>query len=251
MNEQTGTTEPTTSNGRTRRGFLRGLTGTLALTGFGQAFGQDRARGTPLDHAAVLDLAATAEALAVTLYHQVLTGATFRMDEDTAEHLRAVLDAEAHHLEVLRSLGAAPLASRFYLHQGLLPDAGVFADTALHLEAVLTGAYLAATHQFAQQGQPELAATTAQLGASEAQHLTLLSQLAGLGPGDLTLPAADFRRVADAGPVLAPFLRGGPGSLGPVALPQAEQLRAVLGQRVATPGRPFVRTYTPSPRGRG
>ncbi|GBF04482.1 hypothetical protein DAERI_020079 [Deinococcus aerius] len=251
MNEQTGTTEPTTSNERTRRGFLRGLAGTLALTGFGQAFGQDRASTGTLDHAAVLDLAATAEALAVTLYHQALTTATFRMDGDTAEHLRAVLDAEAHHLEVLRSLGAAPLASRFYLPRELLPDAGAFADTALHLEAVFIGAYLAATHQFAQQGQPELAATAAQLGASEAQHLTLLSQLAGLGPGDLTLPAASFRRVADAGPALAPFLRGGPGALGPVALPQAEQLRLVLGQRAATPGRPFARTYTPSPRGRG
>lgn len=251
MNEQISHIEPTTSNGRTRRGFLRGLAGTLALTGFSQAFGQDRARGAPLDHAAVLDLAATAEALAVTLYHQAVTGATFRMDGDTAEHLRAVLDAEAHHLEVLRSLGATPLASRFYLPQGLLSDAGVFADTALHLETVFTGAYLAATHQFAEQGQPELAATAAQLGASEAQHLTLLSQLAGLGPGDLMFPAADFRRVADAGPALAPFLRGEPGSFGPVALPQTEQVRLVLGPRAATPGRPFVRTYTPASRGRG
>lgn len=251
MNEQTGTTEPTTSNERTRRGFLSGLAGTLALAGFGQAFGQDRASPAALDHAAVLDLAATAEALAVTLYHQVLTTATFRVDEDTAEHLRAVLGAETHHLQLLKNLGATPLASRFHLPRGLLTDAGVFVDTALHLETAFTGAYLAATHQFAERGQPGLAATAAQLGASEAQHLTLLSQLAGLGPGDLTLPAASFRRVADAGPTLAPFLRNGPGSLGPVTLPRAEQLRLVLGQRAATPGRPFVQTHTSAPRQRG
>ncbi|BDP44582.1 hypothetical protein DAETH_45510 (plasmid) [Deinococcus aetherius] len=236
---------------RTRRSLLRGLAGTLALAGFGQAFGQGRDEMPSLDHAAVLDLAATAEALAVTLYHQVLSAASFRVNEDTAEHLRSVLDAEVQHLQVLRSLGATPLTPRFYLPGELLKDASVFVDTALHLETVFTGAYVAATHEFAQRGQPELAATAAQIGASEAQHLTLLSQLAGLGPGNLTLPAADFCRVADAGPALAPFLKGQPGSVGPVTAPQVEPLHAAQGPRDATPLRTFAQTHPPSPRRQG
>lgn len=240
--------ESSSDLGRTRRTVLRGLTGALAAASFGQAFGKGAAQASAtLDHASLLDLAATAEALMVTFYHQALSGAAFRVEEGPAEHLRAMLDAELHHLHLLESLGGRPLTRQFFLPGDVLTDAGAFVDTGLHLEATLTGAYVAATHQFAALGQPELAATAAQLGAGEAQHLTLLSGLAGLGPSDLALPTTPFRQVADATPALAPFLRGGSRTLGPLSLPAGEQIRALLGDRAAPRGQPFLQVGGQSP----
>ena len=156
--------------------------------------------GPPRCWTSVLDLAATAEAVSVTLYAQVLGHASFFMDDRTRRDLRGVLAAEAHHLALLRSLGGRPLASSFSLPARVLTDAGVFADAALHLEDVSTSAYLGATHQLAAAGQPELAATMAQFAASEAQHLTLLSQLSGYGPFRDTLPTAASRGRQQPGP---------------------------------------------------
>ena len=126
------------------------------------------------------------------------------------------MEAERGHIRTVRSLGGTALQQRFYLPERLLQDASVFVDTGLNLETALTGAYLAATRQFAELGQSALAATAAALGASEAQHLTLLGHLAGLSPDDLTLSTPSFRRATEALPVLAPFLSGGAGFFGPV-----------------------------------
>lgn len=126
-----------------------------------------------------------------------------------------MLAAESHHLELLCSLGGRPLTASFALPARLLTDAGVFADTALKLEQISTSAYLGAAHQLA-AAQPELAATMAQIAASEAQHLTLLSQLSGYGPFRDTLPAASFRQMADTAPALAPYLKvAGKGEVTP------------------------------------
>ena len=224
-----------------RRVFLRGLAGTAAAASFGEAFGLGGA-GAPLlgRDTSVLDLAATAEAVSVTLYAQVLGHASFFMDDRTRQDLRGVLAAEAHHLALLRSLDGRPLASSFGLPAGLLTDAGVFADAARHLEDVTTSAYLGATHQLAAAGQPELAATMAQLAASEAQHLTLLSQLSGYGPFRDTLPTASSRGTVDSTPVLARYLKPG------VALPSDAAVTALLGNSPVPRGKAFVQVYPPA-----
>ncbi|WP_339097360.1 ferritin-like domain-containing protein [Deinococcus sp. VB343] len=226
-----------------RRVFLRGLAGTAAAASFGEAFGLGGA-GAPAPGRAtsVLDLAATAEAVSVTLYAQVLGRASFFMNDRTRRDLRGVLAAEDHHLALLRSLGGRPLASSFSLPARVLTDAGVFADAALHLEDVSTSAYLGATHQLAAAGQPELAATMAQFAASEAQHLTLLSQLSGYGPFRDTLPTAASRGAADSSPVLARYLKPG------VALPSEADVLALLGGDTVPRGKPFVQVYPPAKR---
>ncbi|MGX9688165.1 ferritin-like domain-containing protein [Deinococcus wulumuqiensis] len=227
-----------------RRTFLRGLAGTAVAASFGDAFGLGGA-GVPVgQQGSVLDLAATAEALSVTLYAQVLSRGSFVLTPDTADDLRGVLAAEAHHLELLRSLGGRPLTTTFALPPQLLTDAGVFADTALKLEQISTSAYLGATHQLAVT-RPELAATMAQLAASEAQHLTLLSQLSGYGPFRDTLPAATFRRMADTAPALAPYLKTSQGQGSP--LPTNADVRRVLGTRPVPRGEAFVQLYRPAP----
>lgn len=243
----TSTDRPTPN----RRTLLRVLTGGVAVAGFGQVFGAPPALASvrpPADPAGVLDMAATAEALAVTFYHHVLSGAAFRMDDTTRAHLHAMLAAEQEHLDLLATLGGRPLTRTFSLPDTLRGDAGAFASTGLHLEGVLTGAYIAASHQLATLGRPELAATAAQLGASEAQHLTLLSHLAGFGPGELTLPSAPLRLITDAAPVLAPFI--GPVTAGRqrVPLPDAAAVLALVGPRRAPAIASFVAAH---PAGRG
>jgi hypothetical protein len=95
--------------------------------------------------------------------------------------------------------------------QRVLADARIFVDTGLRIETVFAGSYLAATHQFAALGQPKLAATAAQHGASEAQHLTQIAHIAGLQANDLSLPAPLFYQISDAMHALAPFIKGGAG----------------------------------------
>jgi len=161
-------------------------------------------------------MAATSERLVTAFYQAALGGAAFHIDGKARTQLRMAMDAERGHLRAVRPLGGTALQQRFYLPDRLLQDASVFVDTGLKLEPTLAGAYLAATRQFAELGQPVLAATAAALGASEAQYLILLGHLAGLSPDDLTLSTPSFRRASDALPVLAPFLTGGAGFFGPV-----------------------------------
>lgn len=206
----------------TRRGFLNGAAGVgagSAVGSFADILGIGAVRASGLsghDAVAILDLAATAETVAIAFYRTVIDGATFHIGGKALAGLKMALDAERGHLRTVRSLGGTALQQRFYLPDRLLQDASVFVETGLKLEPALAGAYLAATRQFAELGQPALAATAASLGASEAQHLTLLGHLAGLSADDLTLSTPSFRRASEALPVLVPFLTGGAGFFGPV-----------------------------------
>ncbi|MBK9711974.1 MAG: ferritin-like domain-containing protein [Kouleothrix sp.] len=231
---------------RTRRNFLKtavGVGGGLTVANFGGVFGIGSAEIAASDVSAIVNLAATAEALAVTLYYAVIAGATFYIGEQAIENLKLAMDAEMHHLQILQSLGGRPLTWQFHLPERMATDADVFVDTALKAETAFAGAYLAATHQLAVLGQPRLAATAAQHGASEAQHLMVMRHLAGFGPSDLTLPEPIFRQVSDALPTLAPFLKGGGGYRGPVSFPSPDSYQAAIGDTRAARARTFAQAY--------
>lgn len=235
---------------RTRRGFLHNAAGVGA--GISMAsFIQIRELATPAhsamaaahsdeDTAAIINLATTAEMLAVTFYDTAITGATFHVGDVATEHLTMAMEAEMQHLNLLQSLGGTSLQQQFYLPSRLLSDASVFVNTGLKLETALTGVYVAATHQFAVLGQPQLAATAAQLGASEAQHFTLISHLAGLMPADLIVPTPFYSHMSDATASLAPFLTGGTGLTRAVAFPSEREHREALGKTSVAHARPFV-----------
>lgn len=223
-----------------RRQVLGTLVGVGGLAAAGMLPGLSGVGSAPLsDHTNLLDLAATTEALTVTFYHAVLSGAEFVINDEAADQLRLMLDAERQHLELLRALGGTPQTGPFYLPVHLLADASVFVHSGQQLERVATGMYIAATHEFAALGQPTLAATAAQLAASEAQHQMLLSHLAGLGGVATSLPSSDFGRPVEVGPALASFLRRTHASATPATLPTAGQLSAALNGRTSVPGRPF------------
>jgi hypothetical protein len=194
--------------------------------------------------ASILNLAATGEALAVTCYYTCITGAGFLIDEPSRDHLRRVLGAELHHSQILQALGAQPLQRRFSLPDGMLADARTFVETAIRIEKSLTSVYLAATQQLAGQGRPALVATAAQLGASEAQHLTLISHLAGLVPVGETLPSLDPSQVSATAPSLAPFLRGAAGFGMAVTCPARSACEAAIGNLAIERVQPFAAAAT-------
>jgi Ferritin-like domain len=222
------------SQGLGRRGFLKGAAGIgggIAAASFVEAFGLQRsalAADAGDDVQTIVNLAATAETLAVTFYYSALTGATFDLAEDDLVYLRLAMDAEKYHLDFLNSAGGKTLTDKFYVPATVLSDVNVFVKTGLAAETAFIGAYLAATRRFAELGQPRLAATTAQHAVSEGQHLTLIRDIAGLIPNDLGLPAPVYYNVSDAVPTLSPFLTGGAGFIGPVSFPTAAQYTAAL-----------------------
>lgn len=235
---------------RTRRSFLIGTLGVgggIGAASFAGAFGAAgaSAAATEDDVATIVNLAATAETLAATFYYTVLAGAAFHMADDAVEYLKLALDAELHHLSILEALGGRALTQQFFLPRRILADASVFVRTGLRAEAVFAGAYLAATHRFAVLGQPQLAATAAQHGASEAQHITLIRHLAGMVPNDVTLPAPLFAHEAEAAPALAPFLQGGGDFTELVRMPAQAQSQALLAGSAAERVSSFAQAHGP------
>lgn len=227
-----------------RRSFLKGgaaLGGGIAAASFIDMFGLGKsalAAEAGDDIQTMVNLAATAETLAVTFYYSAITGAQFDLEPEDVTYLKLAMDAEKYHLDFLTGAGGKSLADKFYVPATVLSDVNTFVQTGLAAETAFIGAYLAATRRFAELGQPALAATTAQHAASEYQHLTLIRDIAGLIPNDLGLPAPIYYNVSDAVPTLAPFLTGGDGFIGPVSFPTTAQYDAALGglktQRVPT-----------------
>lgn len=231
-----------------RRGFMKGAAGVgggVAAASFASAFGITAAQAAHPDDdvQTIVNLAATAETLAVTFYYSAITGAQFSVEPEVVAYLKLALDAEQYHLAILNSLGGRSLAQSFYVPEKVLTDANVFIQTGLAAETAFVGAYLAATRILGNMGQGKLAATTAQHAASEAVHLAIVRDAAGLTPNDLALNAAIYYNVSDAVPTLAPFLRGGAGFIGPVAAPTQAQFEAALGGLRATRAPAYATLY--------
>jgi hypothetical protein len=239
----------TGSNSRvSRRAFMKGaasIGGGLAAVSFANVFGLGVADAAAAndDPQTILNLAATAEALAVTFYYSGIVGGNFGLDADDVRYLKLALDAEDYHYDFLTSAGGKALTTQFYVPENVLSDANVFIQTGLAAETAFVAAYLAATRAFGEAGQGKLAATTAQHACSEAVHLALVRDIAGFAPNDLALPAAIYYNVSNAVPTLAPFLKGGKGFVGPVQMPSQAQLNAALGDVRATRAPVFASLY--------
>lgn len=235
-----------------RRGFLKGVGGGVAVASFASMFGlhdvsaadynaqNHDAKDTPLT---IVSLAATAERLAITSYYNTIKGNPFGLADEELLYLKYALSSELHHLEVVESFGGKALADKFYVPAKFLSDFGVNTNTFMAAETAFTGAYLAATRRFAELGEPRIAATTAQHAATEAEHLALTREIGGYLPNPNTLPAPIFYNVSDAVPVLGPFLQGGTGFIGPVDYPGADAVRALLGKDMALKVPPFTQVF--------
>jgi hypothetical protein len=217
----------------------------LSMTGFAGLFSASSvsaAEGGD-DVQTILNLAATAETLAVTHYYSIIMSRTFDLADDEVVYLKFALDQEQAHLEFLNANGAKSLTSNFYVPAALLSDKAVFVQVTDTAETAFVGAYLAATRRFADLGNSRLAATAAQVACVESQHLALARDIGGLVPNEATLALPVFFNVSNAVPVLAPFLNGGSGFIGPVAYPGKAKVLEALGGIKSRVVAPFTTAY--------
>ena len=232
-----------------RRNLLKGagmVGGGIAVASFASMFGIKDAMAShnAMDSVATIaNLAATAETLAATSYYYTILNNPLDFDDAALTYLKLALSSEMYHLAILQSLGGASLADRFYVPQNFLSSKSVNIQTFIAAETAFTGAYLAATHRFAELGNPRLAVTTAQHAATEAEHLALTRQIGGLVPNPNALPAPIFYNVSDAVPVLGPFLQGASGFAGPVPFPGADAINALLGDTQAVKVPVFLNVF--------
>lgn len=235
----------------TRRTLLKGGAAAGAVTIFNSIFGFSRVLGQDMaddDVQTILNLASTAELFATTHYLAAINGAAdLGLDEKQIAYLKAGFLAEQDHLELLKSLGGAPVVSEFYVPETLFSDVGLFTATTEVAETTFVGAYLAAARIFSNLGQSAFAVTAAQIAATEAEHRALVRQIGKSLPNNTSYAQYTLYNVSSAVPVLQPFLDGsGDGFVGPVAPPTDDDIAAIRAQAsdigYDNPGVPFPAT---------
>ncbi|MGH2441564.1 MAG: ferritin-like domain-containing protein [Chloroflexota bacterium] len=179
---------------KSRRHFLTGAAVIAASTGLApvaasaSTLGRSAAKGMPESTTEILDIAATAEAAAVTaLYHVHLAVNHNKLNtagiaipvKTLIQIVRGILRQEQDHYAFLTGAGGKPSLTSF----SFPPDIFTSAKKALQFletaDTIFTAAYMAATREFAQGGLSKLAQYSYQIGATEAEHRVLAR--AGLG----------------------------------------------------------------------
>jgi len=244
----------------TRRNLLKTVgIGTTAAAIFATGlFGEEAYAQAPMgdDPQTILNLGATAEALAITAFHSIITQSTFYggLAPHYQNYLKSALTQEQAHFDLWVASGAKPLADKFFFPEGILQNLGLYVFVTDVLEGVFIGAYLAATRRFAELNRPDLAWTVASVMGIEAEHkalnramgITSAGSAAGQTNGIANSPTrepfepATLFQVSQAVPTLGPVLMGGMApasagalvagvnfSLGPVTQPTAAAVRAV------------------------
>lgn len=192
----------------------------------------------------MLNLAATAETLAVTHYHAALTSGGLDLSDAEKVILRAALSSELQHLEFINASGGKALTDQFYVRRNAYSDRAEFVSQTDFAEVIFVGAWLAATRRFAELGNPRLAATAAQVAAVEQSHKALIRTFGpGLVPNNVSLAQPVLYNVSDAVPFVAPFLSGGEGMVGPARYPGADEARKVIGDGGTLAVPPFTMVF--------
>lgn len=186
MNQPTMLSTPALS----RRGFIK-LTGGaglgLAMTQLGTLTALAQTNETVAD---IINIASTAEALAVTLTGAVIAGAS---KYDGGKGLSAMLVTwvkgiqaeEQAHYSYLVSAGAKPLLTTFTVPQNLAnitTDSHALLSFVVTAETLFIGAYTAAAQEFAMLGQPALSKVALQIAGVESEHRVLANYGAGAMP---------------------------------------------------------------------
>jgi hypothetical protein len=248
------------NQGVSRRSMLKtlGVGGGIATLSFAGLFGADvvDAQTAGDDPQTILNLASTAEALAVTAFHSIITLSSFygNLSPLYQNYLKSALTQEQAHYDFLVASGAKPLANKFVFPDGILESLPLYVYVTDVLEGVFIGAYLASTRRFAELNRPDLAWTAAAVMGIEAEHKALNRAMGIAHAGNTGSPTrepfepATLNQVSQAVPTLGPILTGGKAppaagkliegvnfGLGPVTMPGAEAVRAVGNTLVQTP----------------
>ncbi len=243
-------------NAISRRTLLKGsaLLGGGALLSFNQLFGLGQVFGQAAtempsddDLQTIINLASTAELFATTHYLAAINAAgDLGLDDAQVAYMKAGFLAEQDHLELLKSLGAVPVATEFYVPNNLFSDLGVFTATTEVAETAFTGAYLAAVRIFSKSADTTpYAVTCAQIAAVEQTHLALIRQIGKKLANNTSYAQYTLYNVSSAVPVLQPFLDGkADGFVGQVSAPSASDVAGVRADASKigydNPGVPFA-----------
>ena len=216
-------------SGRSRRDFFAStakLAGATALgvagVNFVQPLAARAATSSPSNDtvADILNIACTAETLAITFYGHALRHTTTLPtvnNEANLNYFQAALTQEYEHLKYLRSLGGATLATKFYFPTGMFDKEATFFATSSTLEDYFISAYLAAALDFSgtyssniTTASPTLIGVAVQIAGVECEHRALLRVASGVNPpNNVIAESALLTSVNGAVPVLTNFLQSG------------------------------------------
>ena len=151
----------------------------------------------------IAKLAATAELLAIETYTRAIDTGLFQAD--VLAYMEAARQNEQDHYDALAGiLGAeAPKDIMFKFPNGAFASAKSIADLGVALETAFVGAYMGAVSALEDN---MLKGVAAQVGANEAQHLTVLKQLAAGGTLVPNPSLPDELTAAQATEAVTPFL---------------------------------------------
>lgn len=144
------------------------------------------ASGASADIQKLINVAATAEALAVTYLTAVVKGSGGTPVAKFADVLKAANAEEYDHYKALTGLGAKPLTTKFWAPKAFFGHNldGVF-PTLEVAETLFVNAYLIGMTTFAKAGKSQLARYAGEICGVEAEHLALARFAAGKLPNDL------------------------------------------------------------------
>ena len=190
----------------------------------------------------ILNIAVTAEALAVTALGGALANAAtgrLGLNDEHILHINAARAEEQAHYDYLIKAGAQPLALTFSIPDPrIITDVPTFLRTVISLEEIFIAAYNAAAQRFAMMGKIREAQLALQIAGVEAEHragLRYFAIQAGVlsgTPNDVAFEKAMFFSVTDAAVMLDNMgLFGGAGIAvrypgpGPIDFANVKQLQ--------------------------
>lgn len=156
----------------------------------------------------IINIAVTAEALAVTALGGALANAangTLALNAEQVQAIKASRAEEQAHYTYLIGAGAKPLTTTFTLPDPkIITDVPTFLKTLITLEEIFIAAYIAAAQEFAILGKPELAQIAMAIAAVESEHRVLVRAFAVEGgvitglPNDIAFQQALYTSVGEA-----------------------------------------------------
>lgn len=154
------------------------------------AFNTRTAAAADEDLQSIINIAITAEAMAVTLLGGALASADagnydMPLPQLVVDILAAAQAAEQLHYDYLAEAGAVPLTTTFTIPDlSLLTSVETLFGTVVQLETAFVAAYLAAAHRFSQLGLTDLVQISYQTAMVEAEHRVLANYAFGVRPAN-------------------------------------------------------------------
>ncbi len=184
----------------------------LGVTSFDRPALEQVATATRESVQEIINIAATAEAFAVTILGGALANAangTLALNAEQIQAIKASRAEEQAHYAYLIGAGAKPLTTTFTVPDPkIVTEVATFLNTLITLEEIFIAAYIAAAQEFAILGRPELAQVVMAIAAVEAEHRVLARAFAVEGgvimglPNNIAFQQAFYASVGEASAAL-------------------------------------------------